>query len=43
MTRVDGRESGELRPITIERGFIANSPGSVLFRAGATAVLVTAQ
>src|SRR5208282_2403366 len=43
MTRVDGRESGELRPITIERGFIANSPGSVLFRAGATAVLVTTQ
>ena len=29
--------------MTIERGFIANSPGSVLFRAGATAVLVTAQ
>src|SRR5271157_5541338 len=43
MTRVDGRESGELRPITIERGFIANSPGSVLFRAGGTTVLVTAQ
>ncbi len=43
MTRVDGRESGDLRPITIERGFIANSPGSVLFRAGTTAVLVTAQ
>jgi ribonuclease PH len=43
MTRVDGRKSGDLRPITIERGFIANSPGSVLFRAGATAVLVTAQ
>lgn len=43
MPRVDGREHGELRPITIERGFVANSPGSVLFRAGATAVLVTAQ
>ena len=43
MNRIDGRGSGELRPITIERGFVANSPGSVLFRAGATAVLVTAQ
>jgi len=43
MPRVDGRSNGELRPITIERGFVANSPGSVLFRAGATAVLVTAQ
>jgi ribonuclease PH len=41
--RIDGRGSGELRPITIERGFVANSAGSVLFRAGATAVLVTAQ
>ena len=36
MSRLDGRESGDLRPITIERGFVANSPGSVLFRAGAT-------
>jgi ribonuclease PH len=43
MTRIDGRDRGELRPVTIERGFVANSPGSVLFRAGATAVLVTAQ
>ena len=43
MTRIDGREPGDLRPITIERGFVANSSGSVLFRAGATAVLVTAQ
>ncbi|MGO9597172.1 MAG: ribonuclease PH [Isosphaeraceae bacterium] len=43
MNRIDGRGSGELRPITIERGFVANSPGSVLFRAGVTAVLVTAQ
>lgn len=43
MNRIDGRESGELRPVTIERGFVANSPGSVLFRAGATTVLVTAQ
>src|SRR5271167_2925065 len=43
MIRIDGRASGDLRPVTIERGFIANSQGSVLFRAGATAVLVTAQ
>jgi ribonuclease PH len=43
MTRIDGRASGELRPVTIERGFVANSSGSVLFRAGQTAVLVTAQ
>jgi ribonuclease PH len=43
MTRIDGRQSGELRPISIERGFVANSAGSVLLRAGGTAVLVTAQ
>jgi ribonuclease PH len=43
MPRIDGRGPGDLRPITIERGFVANSAGSVLFRAGATAVLVTAQ
>jgi ribonuclease PH len=43
MNRIDGRKSGDLRPVTIERGFVANSAGSVLFRAGATAVLVTAQ
>jgi ribonuclease PH len=43
MSRFDGREAADLRPITIERGFVANSSGSVLFRAGATAVLVTAQ
>jgi ribonuclease PH len=43
MTRIDGRQGGELRPISIERGFVPNSAGSVLLRAGATAVLVTAQ
>jgi ribonuclease PH len=43
MIRIDGRADNELRPITIERGFVANSPGSVLFRAGGTAVVVTAQ
>lgn len=40
--RIDGRAPDQLRPVTIERGFIANSPGSVLYRSGATAVLVTA-
>jgi ribonuclease PH len=43
MTRIDGRQPGELRPIRVERGFVANSAGSVLLRAGETAVLVTAQ
>ncbi|WP_165219596.1 ribonuclease PH [Aquisphaera insulae] len=42
-TRVDGRAAADLRPVTIERGFVANSTGSALIRAGATAVLVTAQ
>ena len=43
MTRHDGRAPDELRPVPIERGFVRNSPGSVLYRAGATTVLVTAQ
>jgi ribonuclease PH len=43
MPRIDGRGPSDLRPVTIQRGFIENSAGSVLFRAGATAVLVTAQ
>jgi ribonuclease PH len=43
MTRADGRSSEELRPVKIERGFVKNSPGSVLYRAGGTVVLVTAQ
>ena len=34
MPRHDGRAPGELRPVTIERGFVRNSPGSVLYRAG---------
>jgi ribonuclease PH len=29
--------------VTIERGYVKNSPGSVLYRAGSTLVLVTAQ
>ncbi len=43
MNRSDGRNNHQLRPVSIERGFIRNSPGSVLYRSGATAVLVTAQ
>lgn len=41
--RHDGRTPGAIRPVSIERGFVRNSPGSVLYRAGATTVLVTAQ
>src|SRR6478609_1687143 len=42
MPRHDGRSPLELRPVTIERGFLRNSPGSVLYRAGATTVVVSA-
>jgi ribonuclease PH len=42
MPRHDGRAPDELRPVRIERGFIRNSPGSVLYRAGGTTVVVTA-
>jgi ribonuclease PH len=42
MNRTDARSHDQLRPVTIERGFIQNSPGSVLYRAGTTVVLVTA-
>jgi ribonuclease PH len=41
-TRAGARQSDQLRPVTIERGFIRNSPGSVVYRAGETMVLVTA-
>jgi ribonuclease PH len=43
MTRADGRTNDQLRPVMFERGFIRNSPGSVLYRSGGTVVLVTAQ
>ena len=43
MTRRDGRNPDQLRPVTIERGYTPNSPGSVLYRAGSTVVLATAQ
>lgn len=42
MPRHDGRAPNELRPVTVERGFVRNSPGSALYRAGGTTVLVTA-
>lgn len=42
MPRHDGRAPHELRPVQIERGFARNSPGSVLYRAGGTTLLVTA-
>src|ERR1700761_5108691 len=42
MPRHDGRASDELRPVTLQRGFVRTSPGSVLYRSGATTVLVTA-
>ncbi len=42
MTRHDGRAPDALREVRIERGFLRNSPGSVLYRAGATTVVVSA-
>jgi ribonuclease PH len=42
MTRHAGRGLDELRPVRIERGFLRQSPGSVLYRAGATTVVVSA-
>ncbi len=43
MPRHDGRNAGDIRPVRIERGFVRTSPGSALYRSGATTVLVTAQ
>jgi ribonuclease PH len=43
MPRHDGRGPAELRPVSIERGFARQSAGSVLYRAGKTTVLITAQ
>jgi ribonuclease PH len=43
MPRHDSRAPNELRKVMIERGFVKNSPGSVLYRSGGTTVLVTAQ
>ena len=43
MDRSFNRTNNQLRPVRLERGFVRNSPGSVLYRCGATTVLVTAQ
>lgn len=42
MSRIDGRAETALRPIEIQLGFMKNPPGSVLYRAGGTTVLVNA-
>ncbi len=40
--RADGREAGELRPVTIQPGFVATATGSVLISCGETRVICTA-
>lgn len=40
--RPDGRSVDELRPFSLERGYISAAPGSVLVRAGKTVVLCAA-
>ena len=42
MTRIDGRNANDLRPITIERGWNAHAEGSALISFGGTKVLCTA-
>ncbi|MET0302752.1 MAG: ribonuclease PH [Microbacteriaceae bacterium] len=42
MTRRDGREADELRPVTIERGWSEQAEGSALISFGKTRVLCTA-
>ncbi len=42
MARPDGRNAGDLRPITFQRGFTSRAPGSVLASFGQTRVLCTA-
>lgn len=42
MPRPDGRELGEIRPISFQRGFTNRAPGSVLATLGDTRVLCTA-
>ena len=42
MTRADGRSPAQLRPVTIEPGFIENAHGSVLFSIGKTRLVCTA-
>ncbi len=42
MSRVDGRQSDGLRPVTFTPGFISSATGSVLIEAGSTRVICTA-
>src|SRR5437764_10699237 len=42
MPRRDGRAPADLRPVRIDRGFVRTCPGSALYRAGGTTVLVSA-
>lgn len=41
MTRPNGRLADQLRPLSFERGYTRNAPGSVLVRMGRTTVLCT--
>lgn len=42
MPRADGRKPGEMRPVSIERGFLKNCPSSVLIEMGNTRVICSA-
>src|SRR3954469_20093675 len=42
MTRIDGRDNDDLRPVTIERGWSKQAEGSALISFGETRVLCTA-
>ncbi len=42
MTRVDGRDAGQLRPVRISRGWLEQAEGSVLVEFGRTRVLCAA-
>jgi ribonuclease PH len=42
MTRSDGRQPGDLRPIAITPGFVTTATGSALIEAGGTRVICTA-
>src|SRR3989337_163540 len=42
MSRIDGRTSGQLRPVTFTRGWLDHAEGSVLVEFGKTRVLCAA-
>jgi ribonuclease PH len=42
MPRGDGRTPEQIRPVRMERGFLRHCPGSCLYRAGGTTVVVSA-